>query len=122
MVLLGRSGQQRVARDTVKLQRSAIRVEDGFLDRVIVFYFPSAYTACDWFWPKSNLCGLPAMMIAAPIGAMVGGIIGWRVGCRNSVRLPGRTRQRHSRDDHGARQESRHTRPLMRSCVFVQVD
>ncbi|KAF5406732.1 MAG: hypothetical protein Udaeo2_32120 [Candidatus Udaeobacter sp.] len=88
----------------------------------VVFYFPSAYTACDWFWPKSNLCGLPAMMIAAPIGAMVRGIIGWRVGCRNSVRLPGRTRQRHSRDDHGARQESRHTRPLMRSCVFVQVD
>jgi hypothetical protein len=48
----------------------------GLCVGIVLFYFPSADVACDWFWPASNLCGLPAMMIAAPIGALVGGIVG----------------------------------------------
>ena len=54
----------------------------------VVFYFPSAYTACDWLWPESNLCGLPAMMIVAPIGAVVGGIVGSRLTARSKPRSP----------------------------------
>jgi hypothetical protein len=45
----------------------------------VVFYFPSAHAGCDWLWPESNLCGLPALMIVAPVGAIVGGIVGWRL-------------------------------------------
>jgi hypothetical protein len=51
----------------------------------VVFYFPAAYAACDWLWPESNLCGLPAMMIAAPIGAVFGAIVGWRLTRRPSA-------------------------------------
>jgi hypothetical protein len=52
---------------------------------IVFFYFPAAYAACGWFWPASNLCGLPAMMIAAPIGAVVGGIVGWRLTGRSKA-------------------------------------
>ena len=42
----------------------------------IVFYFPAAYVACQWMWPGSNLCGLPAMMYVAPVGIVAGGVVG----------------------------------------------
>jgi hypothetical protein len=61
------------------LHEPDLQHHDRLVCRGVVFYVPSPYTACDWFWTKSNLCGLPAMMIAAPIGAMFGGIIGWRL-------------------------------------------
>jgi len=51
----------------------------GLCVGIVFFYFPAAYVGCNWFWPASNLCGLPAMMIAAPSGAVVGGIVGWRL-------------------------------------------
>jgi len=41
----------------------------GLCVGIVALYFPSAYVACDLFWPASNLCGLLAMMIAAPIGS-----------------------------------------------------
>jgi hypothetical protein len=47
--------------------------------------FPSAYAACNWLWPESNLCGLPAMMIVAPIGAVFGAIVGWRLTGRSKA-------------------------------------
>lgn len=61
---------------------TTIGVGVGFL----VSYFASAYTACEWLWPESNLCGLPAIMIVAPIGAVVGGIVGWRLTVRSTPR------------------------------------
>jgi hypothetical protein len=51
----------------------------------VVFYFPSAYAACNWLWPESNLCGLPAMTIVAPIGAVGGAIAGWRLAGRSEA-------------------------------------
>jgi hypothetical protein len=66
--------------------RRIIGTAIGLCVGLVVFYFPSAYAACDWFWPESNLCGLPAMMIAAPIGAVVGGIAGWRLTGRSKAR------------------------------------
>jgi len=48
----------------------------------ISFYFPSAYVGCDWLWQGSNMCGLPAMMIMAPLGAIAGAIVGGRLAGR----------------------------------------
>ncbi len=35
-------------------------------------YYASATLACSVLWPQSNLCGLPAMFIGAPLGAVAG--------------------------------------------------
>jgi hypothetical protein len=56
-----------------------IGVTIGLCVGFVGFYFPAAHAACDWLWPESNLCGLPALMIAAPIGAVCGAIVGWRL-------------------------------------------
>jgi hypothetical protein len=40
-------------------------------------YLAGAYLACNWLLPGSNLCGLPAVLLVAPLGAVVGG---WAAG------------------------------------------
>lgn len=40
-----------------------------------VFYQISVHFACR-ATPDNNLCGLPAMLFAAPLGAIVGAVIG----------------------------------------------
>jgi hypothetical protein len=72
--------------------------------------------------------------LPAPLAVLVLLFAGWvnrqhqqvidcLVGCRNIVRPPERTRERHHREDHGAGQKSRHTPSLTRSAgVFVRVD
>ena len=59
--------------------RGLIGIAIGFCVGFVAFYFPSAYAACGWLWPESNLCGLPAMIIVAPFGGVVGMIVGWRL-------------------------------------------
>jgi hypothetical protein len=44
----------------------------------IVGYTLGAYLLCAVFKYGGNLCFLPAVFIAAPVGAIVGGIVGWR--------------------------------------------
>jgi hypothetical protein len=34
------------------------------------------YIGCEWLWPGSNLCGLPAYLFAIPLGAPIGACIG----------------------------------------------
>jgi hypothetical protein len=47
----------------------------------VICYFVSAFVMCTWIWPESNLCGLPAMLIAGPIGFVAGGVIAtWLTG------------------------------------------
>ena len=55
--------------------RGLIGITIGWYVGFVAFYFPTAYAACDWLWPDSNLCGLPAMMIVAPIGGVFGVIV-----------------------------------------------
>ena len=38
-------------------------------------YWIVAYAACTWFWPSSNLCGLPGCFIGLPLGGWVGGVL-----------------------------------------------
>ena len=45
-------------------------------------YFPSALVACSLLWPNSNLCGLPAVFVAFPIGIIGGAIAGWMIARR----------------------------------------
>jgi hypothetical protein len=40
-------------------------------------YMITAAICCIWLMPNSNLCGLPAVFIGAPIGFIVGGIAGF---------------------------------------------
>jgi len=56
-----------------------IGITIGFLVGFVCCYFPAVHAACNWLWPDSNLCGLPALMIVAPIGGVVGAIVGWRL-------------------------------------------
>ena len=65
--------------------RRIISITIGLCLGFVRFYFPSAYVACDWLWPPSNLCGLPVMMIVAPIGAVFGAIAGWSLAGRSKV-------------------------------------
>jgi hypothetical protein len=51
-------------------------------------YYPAAYYACYVFWPQSNLCGVPAVFIAMPIGLIAGAIAGWLI-ARRLIRLRG---------------------------------
>ena len=51
---------------------------------LLVGYFAGAYVACEWLTPTSNLCGLGAVFVSAPILAMVGAWIGWRAVRRRS--------------------------------------
>lgn len=44
---------------------------------LVVGYFAGGYVACTWLMPASNLCGLPAVFVSAPILAIAGGWIGW---------------------------------------------
>ena len=65
--------------------RGIVGIAIGWCVGFVVFYFPSAYAACDWLWPGSNLCGLPAMMIVAPIRGVFGAIVGWRLTGRSKT-------------------------------------
>jgi len=51
----------------------------GALVGLSAFYYGAAYTACFVLWPQSNLCGLPAALFAAPLGAIVGAVGGWLI-------------------------------------------
>jgi hypothetical protein len=51
----------------------------GAVVGVFAFYMAGAYIMCDFVTPGGNLCGLPSVFVAAPIGLVVGGIIGWRL-------------------------------------------
>jgi hypothetical protein len=42
---------------------------------MVISYAIGAYVMCEWLWPQSHLCGLPAVFIAAPIGLVLGGVI-----------------------------------------------
>jgi hypothetical protein len=37
-----------------------------------VAYELAAIAACRWFWSESNMCGLPAILIAFPAGFVAG--------------------------------------------------
>jgi hypothetical protein len=45
---------------------------------MLVCYEVGAFVMCDFVWPNSNLCGLPSVFVAAPIGLVLGAILGWR--------------------------------------------
>jgi hypothetical protein len=49
---------------------------------LLIGYFAGAYAACTWWTPESNLCGLPAVFVSAPIMAVAGAWIGWRTARR----------------------------------------
>ena len=53
-------------------------VAAGALLGTLVCYEIGAIIMCDFLWPDSNLCGLPSVFVAAPIGMIFGGILGWR--------------------------------------------
>src|SRR5258708_8538289 len=46
---------------------------------LLVGYFAGAYVACTWWTPESNLCGLPAVFVSAPILAVAGAWMGSRL-------------------------------------------
>lgn len=53
----------------------------GALAGGAICYFPSAFVMCTWIAPESNLCGLPAALIAGPIGLIAGGALAaWQTG------------------------------------------
>jgi ABC-type xylose transport system permease subunit len=43
----------------------------GSIIGLMAGYYVIAYSSCTWFWPNSNLCGLPGVP-AAFVGAIVG--------------------------------------------------
>jgi hypothetical protein len=49
----------------------------GALIGFVVRYFIGVYTACDWFYPTSKLCGIYGVFITGPIGLLAGAIGGW---------------------------------------------
>ncbi len=51
----------------------------GAIVGAFVAYMAAAFFLCIVF-NLGNLCGLPAVFIAQPIGAIVGAIVGWRLG------------------------------------------
>lgn len=51
----------------------------GMLTGAFLFYEVAAMLACFVIWRGSNLCGLPAALIAAPAGMIAGGIFGARM-------------------------------------------
>jgi hypothetical protein len=53
----------------------ALTIIGGALAGGVIGYWVGAYVMCTWIWPESNLCGLPAVFIAGPIGLVVGGVI-----------------------------------------------
>jgi hypothetical protein len=65
--------------------RGMIGIMIGFCLGFVAFYFPATYAACDWLWPDSNLCGLPAMILVAPIGGVLGMIVGFRLSERSKA-------------------------------------
>ena len=53
----------------------AFKIIGGAVAGCVFCYWVGAYVMCTWIWPESNLCGLPAVFIAAPIGLVLGGVI-----------------------------------------------
>ena len=50
----------------------------GALVGLLAGYLAGAYLACTWVLPASNLCGLPGVLVGAPLGAAAGGWIAAR--------------------------------------------
>jgi hypothetical protein len=44
-----------------------------------MFYRTGAKLACALAWPQTYLCEMPALLYAAPVGAVVGAVVGWVV-------------------------------------------
>lgn len=56
----------------------------GMLTGAFLFYEVAATLACFVIWRGSNLCGLPAAMVAIPVGMVAGGIFGSRMSKRTA--------------------------------------
>jgi hypothetical protein len=54
----------------------------GAIVGMVVSYFAGASAACGLLWPESNLCGLPAVFVALPLGIVAGAIVGWLIARR----------------------------------------
>jgi hypothetical protein len=50
-----------------------------------VAYELAAIAACNWLWPESNLCGLPAVLFAFPAGVVGGALLVSRLSRRSRV-------------------------------------
>jgi len=55
------------------------RIFVGGLIGGIVGYFIGVYTACDWLYPESNLCGIYGVFLTGPIVLVCGAVVGWRM-------------------------------------------
>jgi hypothetical protein len=44
---------------------------------VAMFYKMTARMACTLAWPQTYLCEMPALLYAAPLGALAGAVAGW---------------------------------------------
>jgi membrane associated rhomboid family serine protease len=51
----------------------------GALVGMGAFYMAGAFIMCDFVMPNSNLCGLPSVFFAAPVGLLAGAVVGWRL-------------------------------------------
>jgi hypothetical protein len=65
--------------------RQIVGITIGGFVGLVAFYFVSAYLACEWLWPGSDMCGIPAVMIVAPMGIVVGAVAGWRLSGRTKA-------------------------------------
>lgn len=65
-----------------------VKILAGVLIGMLVGYFIGAFVACDWLYPTSNLCGIYAVFVTAPIGLVIGAVSGWLLSRpqHNSVR------------------------------------
>jgi hypothetical protein len=55
----------------------------GAIIGAFIAYMIAAFVLC-LLLDLGNLCGLPAVFIGQPIGAIAGAIVGWRLGRRSS--------------------------------------
>jgi hypothetical protein len=44
---------------------------------LVAGYFIGVSVACDWLYPRSNLCGIYGVFLTGPIGLLIGAVGGW---------------------------------------------
>jgi hypothetical protein len=62
-----------------------VRIASALLGAIVglqLIYWATASIACGLLWPQSNICGLPAVFLAAPFGVVAGLAAAFLVGYR----------------------------------------
>ena len=54
----------------------------GAMIGLVLSYFAGVLVTCGLLFPESNLCGLPAVFTAVPLGIVAGAIAGWLIARR----------------------------------------